>query len=244
MRAVIRDAIGEQLLGPLVALLDLRSPAGANGSSSSSSSSPPMLEPLQDRLERRIDARRALTFMSKTPLRIASTSSRSNATSTHEMVAGSFEMTARWPCRDASATDASSRRRSPSRRSRGRGGDTSACAARAVRGCRQRPDRRVRREPVLDGLPVERLVAVPVVLGRGDDRDDRKARRLEDHDRALERRPRVATILVVLRQRKAPPVRLADDDVAAGTDGRRERIDGRRRGSPKTKLAPRQSAAS
>ena len=35
-------------------------------------------------------------------------------------------------------------------------------------------------EPVLDGLPVERLVPVPVVLRRRDHRDDRQAARLED----------------------------------------------------------------
>ena len=33
----------------------------------------------------------------------------------------------------------------------------------------------VRREPAFDGLPVERLVPVPVVLRRGDDRDHRKS---------------------------------------------------------------------
>ena len=84
----------------------------------------------------------------------------------------------------------------------------------------------VRREPAFDGLPVERLVPVPVVLGRGDDGDDRKSRCLEDHDRPLQRRPRVTTILVVLGERKTPPVRLADSDMAAGTDGRRQRIHG------------------
>jgi hypothetical protein len=84
----------------------------------------------------------------------------------------------------------------------------------------------VRREPVLDGLPVKGLVAVPVVLGRGYDRDDGKARRLEDHDRPLQRGPRLMAILEVLREWKTPPVRLADSDVAAGTDGRPQRIHG------------------
>ena len=45
-------------------------------------------------------------------------------------------------------------------------------------------------------------------------------------DRALERRPRLVPVLVVVRQRKPPPVRLADDDVAARPHSRRERLDG------------------
>ena len=83
----------------------------------------------------------------------------------------------------------------------------------------------IRGEPGLDGLPVERLVAVPVVLRGGDHRDHPKAGRLEDRDGPLEGRPRLPPVLVVVRKRKPPPVRLADDDVAAGTDGRRERLD-------------------
>ena len=67
---------------------------------------------------------------------------------------------------------------------------------------------------------------------------------LEDDDRALERRPRIAAILVVLGKRKPTPERLADGDVA-----RRRRTAGASASTvsarlPKTKLAPRQSAAS
>ena len=83
----------------------------------------------------------------------------------------------------------------------------------------------VGREPALDRLPVERLVAVPVVLGRGDDGDDRQAGRLEHEDGALEGRPRLVAVLVVVRQRQPAPVRLADGDVPAGTNSGDERVD-------------------
>ena len=79
---------------------------------------------------------------------------------------------------------------------------------------------------LLDGLPVKRLVTVPVVLGRGDHRDDREPRGLEDDHRSLERRPRLVPVLVVVRQGKPPPVRLAHDDVATRPDRRRERVEG------------------
>ena len=83
------------------------------------------------------------------------------------------------------------------------------------------------REPALDRLPVQRLVAIPVVLGRRDDRDDRA--------RPRSRRSRTVpssvvhgscAVLVVLRKRKASPERLADDDVATRANSRRERVDG------------------
>ena len=48
----------------------------------------------------------------------------------------------------------------------------------------------IRGEPALDGLPVERLVAIPVVLGRRDDGDDREPGGFEDRDRSFERGPR------------------------------------------------------
>ena len=87
----------------------------------------------------------------------------------------------------------------------------------------------VRREPALDGLPVERLVAVPVVLRRGDDRDDRQAGRLEDETVPSRVVHGSSSVLVVVRKREPPPVRLADDDVAAGTNRRDERVDGVRK---------------
>ena len=75
---------------------------------------------------------------------------------------------------------------------------------------------------------MEGLVAVPVVLRGGDHRDDLKAGRLEDRHRALEGRPRVPSVLVVVGQREPTPVRLADDDLAARPHRRRERLDGLR----------------
>ena len=70
------------------------------------------------------------------------------------------------------------------------------------------------------------LVAIPVVLGRGDHGDDRKSRGLEDRDGAVESGPRVTAIRVVVGQGEASPERLADDDVAAGPHRRRKRLYG------------------
>src|SRR5205807_5701385 len=72
-------------------------------------------------------------------------------------------------------------------------------------------------EPAVERLPLERLVAVPVVLGGGDERDNAHARRLRTLDGLRQRQPlsfgcarRRMVQLGHGRQRPHPPVRLAD----------------------------------
>jgi hypothetical protein len=83
---------------------------------------------------------------------------------------------------------------------------------------------RVLGEPLLDRAPVQRLVAVPVVLRRRDDGDGPQRPGVHDRDRALERRERTVAELVVVRNRQRAEVRLADDDMAALAHRGLERI--------------------
>jgi hypothetical protein len=78
----------------------------------------------------------------------------------------------------------------------------------------------IRREPLLERPPVQRLVAVPVVLARRDRGDGGEAGRL-DLLRGLVQRDE-ALVVDPARQRPLPPVRLADDNVAARANRRRE----------------------
>ena len=87
-------------------------------------------------------------------------------------------------------------------------------------------------EPRLDGSPVERLVPIPVVVGRRDEGGGDEVAGLEDRDRALERRERIVPVRVVGRKRQLPPERLPDDDVATGADGRLEGIERPGQASP------------
>ena len=120
---------------------------------------------------------------------------------------------------------ASSRRRAPSRGGRvgAGGGPLRALVPRSDLG-RVRIVR-VRGEPAFCRLPVQALVAIPVVLRGRDQRDDGKAGGLEGRDRPLERRPRLYAIRVVLRQRQRPPVRLAYHHVATRAHGWRKGVD-------------------
>src|SRR4051794_2515054 len=77
---------------------------------------------------------------------------------------------------------------------------------------------RIRREPAIQRLPVERLVAVPVVFGGRDEGDDAYAGRLRTLDGLRQRqpllfvRPPVGDRLGLGRQRPAAPVGLADPE--------------------------------
>ncbi len=91
---------------------------------------------------------------------------------------------------------------------------------------------RVLREPLLDRAPVERLVAVEVVLRGGDHRHDPEHAGLHDRHRAVERRERVVPVRVILGQRQPPPEWLADDDVPARPRCGLERVERPRETAP------------
>ncbi len=79
----------------------------------------------------------------------------------------------------------------------------------------------IRGEPFVERAPVQRLVAVPVVLARRDHGLQGKARRLDSADGLAQRDEPL--VVDAARQRPVTPVRLPDDDVAAGAHGRRQR---------------------
>ena len=82
---------------------------------------------------------------------------------------------------------------------------------------------RICRQPLLERTPVLRLVVVPILLARRDQALEREARGLEAGDCLAQRHP--ALVVDAARQRPLLPVRLADDDVAAGPHRGRKRLD-------------------
>ena len=79
----------------------------------------------------------------------------------------------------------------------------------------------IRRKPVFERVPVQRLVPIPVVGRRIDQRVECEPRCVEALNRLRQRH--VPTVGDVVGQRPASPVRLADDDVAAFAGGGHER---------------------